>query len=100
MCEFCVQHGAGKKWYLPAKSYADELSRSEGRESFIKNIFKDYRKMYGRKVRIANVASSIPSVRKYALMKFNEYFSKDHEGHVVPLEDAVFICSIPEGSVL
>lgn len=95
MCEFCVQHGAGEKWYLSAKNYADELSRSEGRESFIKNIFKDYRKMYGRKVHIADIALSVPFVRKYALTKFNEYFSRDHSGQVVPLEDAISICSIP-----
>ncbi len=25
MCEFCTKHGEGKKWYLQAKNYADEL---------------------------------------------------------------------------
>ena len=41
MCEFCIQHGAGKKWYLAAKNYADELARSDGRESFIKDFFEN-----------------------------------------------------------
>ncbi len=25
MCEFCTQHGEGKKWYLEMKNYSDEL---------------------------------------------------------------------------
>lgn len=95
MCEFCIQHGAGKKWYLEAQNYADKLARSQERELFIKNVFKDYRKMYGRKVRIADTAFKVPFVKKYALIKFNEFFRNDHSGQVVSLEDAIAICSIP-----
>jgi ferredoxin len=29
MCEFCTQHGEGKKWYLEMKNYADELFHEE-----------------------------------------------------------------------
>lgn len=29
MCEFCTQHGEGKKWYLQMKNYADELLHEE-----------------------------------------------------------------------
>ena len=29
MCEFCTEHGEGKKWYLQMKNYADELLRQE-----------------------------------------------------------------------
>jgi ferredoxin len=29
MCEFCTQHGEGKKWYLEMKNYADELIYQE-----------------------------------------------------------------------
>lgn len=29
MCEFCTEHGEGKKWYLQAKNYADELLHQE-----------------------------------------------------------------------
>ena len=25
MCDFCVQHGEGKKWYVQAKNYAEDL---------------------------------------------------------------------------
>jgi len=29
MCEYCVQHGAGKRWYLNAKNLSKELATSE-----------------------------------------------------------------------
>jgi ferredoxin len=29
MCEFCHQHGEGKKWYLQMKNYSDELLHAE-----------------------------------------------------------------------
>ena len=29
MCEFCTQHGEGKKWYLEMKNYSDELLHEE-----------------------------------------------------------------------
>ena len=95
MCEFCIQHGSGKKWYLAAQNYADKLAQSQERRLFIKSVFKDYRKMYGRQVRIADVALKIPLVKEYALGKFNEFFTSDHSGQVVSLEDAVAICGIP-----
>ena len=25
MCELCMKHGAGKKWYLNAQHYSDEI---------------------------------------------------------------------------
>jgi hypothetical protein len=29
MCEFCTEHGEGKKWYLQMKNYAKELIYEE-----------------------------------------------------------------------
>jgi len=95
MCEFCIQHGAGKKWYLAAQNYADKLAQSQERRIFIKSVFKDYRKMYGRQVRVADTALKIPFVKKYAMVKFNEFFTSDHSGQVISIEDAVAICGIP-----
>ncbi len=33
MCEFCHQHGEGKKWYLNAANYAEELYNDAARAS-------------------------------------------------------------------
>ncbi len=95
MCQFCMEHGAGKKWYLSAKNYTDELASSEGRESFIKDFFKNYEKNYQRRVQMVDIARKIPFIKEFAEMKVRNYFLKDHAGQVVTLEDAMSICSIP-----
>ncbi len=95
MCEFCIQHGAGKKWYLAAQNHAEKLAASEGRESFIKDFFGNYEKNYRKNVRMTDMARKIPFVREYAETKIKNYFSQKHAGQIVSLEDAVSICSIP-----
>ena len=35
MCEFCVKHGEGEKWYLQAKNYSDDLLSDIRRRRFI-----------------------------------------------------------------
>jgi NAD-dependent dihydropyrimidine dehydrogenase PreA subunit len=67
----------------------------EGRESFIKTIFKDYKKYYGRKVQMGDISLKVPFLRKYAFEKIENYFTSKHAGQVISLEDAVNICSIP-----
>ncbi len=39
MCEYCVQHGAGKKWYLNARNLSKELATSELVREFADNYF-------------------------------------------------------------
>ena len=38
MCEFCVSHGDGEKWYLQAKNYSDDLLSDIKRQKFIKHF--------------------------------------------------------------
>ncbi len=35
MCEFCLQHGEGQKWYLQAKNYSQDLLSDAHRRKFI-----------------------------------------------------------------
>jgi hypothetical protein len=35
MCEFCHKHGEGKKWYLQAKNYSDDLLSDLKRRKFL-----------------------------------------------------------------
>ncbi len=39
MCQFCVKHGEGKKWYLQAKNYAEDLLSDLRRRNFVTNFF-------------------------------------------------------------
>lgn len=35
MCEFCVQHGEGKKWYLLMKNYSEELFHQKKSDEYV-----------------------------------------------------------------
>ena len=39
MCEFCHKHGEGKKWYLQAKNYSDDLLSDLERRKYIVDFF-------------------------------------------------------------
>ena len=41
VCEFCLKHGEGKKWYLQAKNYSDDLLSDMRRRKFIEKFFTD-----------------------------------------------------------
>jgi len=41
MCEFCMKHGEGKKWYLEAKNYSEDLLSDVRRVKFIREFFKE-----------------------------------------------------------
>ena len=41
MCEFCLKHGEGKKWYLQAKHYSDDLLSDVRRRKLMENFFTD-----------------------------------------------------------
>lgn len=95
MCQFCMQHGAGKKWYLSAQNYTEKLAASEGRESFIHNFFKNYERNYPRSIQLIDTAIKVPLIKDFAEMKVNNYFKQKHAGQVISLEDAISICNIP-----
>ncbi len=94
MCKFCIQHGEGKKWYLASKNYIKKLATSNGRESFIKDFFKNYERNYKNSVYKVDIANRLPFIRKYAEIKVRNYFTQKHAGQVVSLEDAVSICGL------
>lgn len=96
MCEFCVQHGAGKKWFMNAQNYAEKLAETEDREVFIRNLFTDYGKKFDRNVRKTDLAFKLPVVKGYASRQLERYYNEKHSGQVISLEDAINICSIPE----
>ena len=40
MCQFCHQHGEGKKWYLEARNYSEELLSDITRRRYILHFIK------------------------------------------------------------
>jgi len=51
MCEFCVKHGDGKKWYLAMENYSRELLHQQDRigyMSYFANTFEERISQYSK----------------------------------------------------
>ncbi len=88
MCEFCTKHGDGKKWYLEASNYSDDLLSDLKREKFIKEFFNnsmyDLSRVPSDLERLAAAPGAIQWLVKWYLKR---KFDREHHGQVVPLED-------------
>lgn len=86
MCEFCIQHGEGKKWYLQAKNYSEELFNEE-RKRYMAEFYEKFEETF------VNVAGELdklladPAAAKAMFPSLVEQQKKEHYGQVVPLEE-------------
>lgn len=88
MCEFCVQHGDGKRWYLNAQNYAADLESDLERRDYVIGFVQGFEKMRSR----ANIATRLVGVAPRALSdpvkaRINQSQQKHHYGQPVPLEE-------------
>ena len=89
MCKFCHQHGEGKKWYLQARHYAEDLLNDLERRRYIKEfIFRIGNGSVSDREKDFHRAQSLPaSLRRLAYRYYERECRRDHFGQVVPLED-------------
>jgi len=91
MCEFCLKHGEGKKWYLQAANYSEDLLNDVSRRRMIENFVTDFdsaakspAKITERLEKFANAPKFIQGIfRKLIPRKMK----KQHYGQVVPIEE-------------
>ena len=88
MCEFCHKHGEGRKWYLKAENYSDDLMSDLGRRAFIKDFFENFPARYPGQLRGIGKLERLPAfvqrtVRRQILRKQKV----NHFGQVVPIEE-------------
>jgi ferredoxin len=86
MCEFCTQHGEGKKWYLNMENYSRELLEQDGRREYIRDFINTFEE------RIPNNMLQIESLSQTPLSKPLKWFltktqKRSHFGQVLPIED-------------
>lgn len=87
MCNFCHTHGEGKKWYLEAKNYSDDLLSDTKRRKFITDFFKDSDSLE-EDLRQMERVESVPSFLRRAISwNVTRQMKRDHFGQVVPIED-------------
>ncbi len=87
MCEFCVRHGEGKKWYLNAANYSEDLLSDLRRRRYIESFFvsPEHLRKGDRALRLLNVLPSI--LWKGLRQRITERQKITHFGQVIPIED-------------
>lgn len=88
MCEFCVQHGDGKKWYLQAENYADDLANDTARRELVVDFVTGFDRRMRRNVPLLKVVRAAPAPIRSAFTALTRPRQiADHFGQPVPLEE-------------
>jgi len=95
MCEFCIRHGDGEKWYLNAANYAESLLTDLAREKYIADFLPHIMARGGRWLKIIDHCRRfVPSLTNRILQRQAEEMKKVHYGQVIPIEDVRSILEI------
>jgi Pyruvate/2-oxoacid:ferredoxin oxidoreductase delta subunit len=82
-----LKHGEGKKWYLQAKNYSDDLLSDVRRRRFIEDFFSSEDSL-ARDVHRMDRLDKLPrSVRGLLSGMISRRMKRVHYGQVVPIED-------------
>lgn len=87
MCEFCHQHGEGKKWYLQAKHYAEDLLSDLERRKVVTehmNNTDGLRKQVNDLDLLDRAPDFVKRVVRWYVVRSHK---KMHYGQVIPIED-------------
>jgi len=87
MCEFCLKHGEGERWYLQAKNYSDDLLSDVHRRKYIEE-FISHPESLAQDARNLDRVSKLPGLIKNVVGRIiSRKMKKAHFGQVVPIED-------------
>jgi ferredoxin len=87
MCDFCHKHGEGKKWYLEARHYGEDLMSDVRRRTLIQDFFR-YPERLGKSVDGLEKLTRAPGfIRRVVTKRVTKSQQKHHYGQVVPIED-------------
>ena len=87
MCEFCHQHGEGKKWYLQAKNYSDDLLSDVRRRNFFEDFISHPEELILKVQGFERLAKAPRFVRSVVSRMITRKMKKHHFGQVVPIEE-------------
>jgi ferredoxin len=87
MCEFCLKHGEGKKWYLRAKNYSDDLLSDVRRRRFIEDFFTDTDALKAGMERLDRLDSVPRPLQGLIRRMISGRMKRIHYGQIVPIED-------------
>jgi len=93
MCQFCVEHGEGKRWYLEAQNYAFDLESDLKRRGYIVHFIQGFDEMRATAITAGNVLEKLPTpLARLGKNAITARQRKNHFGQPLSLEDceAVF----------
>ena len=90
MCQWCIDHGAGKKWYLNTTNYiTKELFDSKKEiQTAADMFFRDSERMFGIDVKKGFPHLNKPILGKIVGRSIRSTLEKRETGQVIPLDDA------------
>ena len=90
MCEFCLKHGEGEKWYLQAKNYSEDLLSDLRRRKFLEK-FANHKELEGELQKATGGMDRLNNMPWFIRTLFSRLITgkmkKIHFGQVVPIED-------------
>jgi Fe-S-cluster-containing hydrogenase component 2 len=87
MCEFCLKHGEGEKWYLRASNYSDDLLSDVRRRRFIEDFLTDTGALERDFQRLDRLEKAPGFIRGLIKRIVTRKAKKVHYGQVLPIED-------------
>ena len=87
MCTFCHRHGEGRKWYLNAKNYAEDLLSDVRRRAFIAEFFSRPERLARDEHDLRRLDEAPAFVRRLVHWGAARRQRAYHWGQVVPIED-------------
>ena len=87
MCEFCTQHGEGKKWYLQAKNYSEDMLSDLRRRKMIKSFFVSPETLEKGAEGLLKLDQAPGFVQRVLRWRLSNKMKKLHFGQVVPMEE-------------
>jgi NAD-dependent dihydropyrimidine dehydrogenase PreA subunit len=95
MCQFCAEHGEGKKWYLEARNYGLDLASDLRRREFIRHFFGEGLSEWPEQLaQLQRLSAAPPWLRRLVSAIVTRRMKRDHFGQVVPIEDVESILQI------
>lgn len=89
MCEFCIKHGEGKKWYEVMKHYSADFAADPRRVRYIQKFVDGMVHHGGETVaKLKWAKHKFPAVYRFIRQIGTAGMKLNHYGQIVPLEDA------------
>lgn len=87
MCEFCIKHGEGQRWYLNMRNYSKELSSQLGSADYMEKFISRFQQDVSLGIRAMETFAHWNWSRRIAYLIATESVKRKHFGQIVPVEE-------------